>query len=363
MIKSVYLKQKNQLCDFRYFKQYDNHEMLIHFSDDRLGLKGAIAIHNTVLGPALGGTRLQVYASDQAAIKDVLNLSRAMSYKCALAGLPYGGGKAVIIMNPELDRQELLKSYASTVEKLGGLFKTGTDVGVTDSDVIMMAHHTQHMLGVSEADRSDMSTSKMAALGVYYSIKAASSYKYGSEDLKDMTIGIKGLGKLGSELAHLVHAEGARLMVADIDAQKCNQLHSELSGITIVPVEEIQSMEMNIYAPCALGNEFGFKNISPLKCQIIAGGANNQLVSEKAGNAIFEKNILYAPDYIANSGGLIYVSDELEAGGFNKKRVLKRIGMIKDTLLSVFERSEREGIPSYLIADSIARERIEKAGS
>ncbi len=344
--------------DFRQFKQFDNHEMVINFTDDTDGLSGAIAVHSTKLGSALGGTRIQTYGSDQDALKDVLNLSQAMSYKCALAGLPYGGGKAVINFRHDSDRRAVLQRYAEIVEKLGGLFRTGTDVGVTDDDVAFMAQSTKYMLGVSVADRGELSTSKMAALGVFYSCKAALQHVFGSDDFRGRTITIKGLGKLGGELARLAHNEGAVVIGADIDPKKTADIQKELPDVKIVSVDEIAQIKCDIYAPCALGNEFTSKNIGGLQTKIISGGANNQLVNERVGEALFKKGILYAPDYVVNAGGLIYVSDELEPGGFNKHRVLKRVADIQTTLTNIFERAATQNMPTHRISDQIAKERI-----
>jgi glutamate dehydrogenase/leucine dehydrogenase len=349
------------MTDFRHLPQFDNHEMLISVSDDTIGLKGAIGIHNTNLGPALGGTRFQVYASEEDAIRDALNLSRAMSYKCALAGLSYGGGKAVIITDESLSKPELLKRYAQLVDKLGGLFKTGTDVGLSDADVAYMAEYTGHMLGVKAAARGDMSTAKVAALGVFYSCKAALQHIYGSDSFEGRTLGIKGVGKLGGELARLASAEGARVFIADIDGKRCEELADSISGLEVVSVEEAPYLPVDIYAPCALGNEFTSENIAGLRCRIISGGANNQLSDSRVGDELYKNGILYCPDYIVNAGGLIYVSDELEEDGFSKERVEERTAGIRTTLTNIFERSKAENLPTHTVADKIARERIGQA--
>jgi glutamate dehydrogenase/leucine dehydrogenase len=308
----------------------------------------------------LGGTRMQTYDSEESALEDVLDLSKAMTYKCALAHLPYGGGKAVIIANNHQNRTQVLKSYASMVERLHGLFKTGTDVGVMDRDVVRMSKNTSHMLGVSEADRGDMNTSKMAALGVFYGIKAALIHTQGSSNLRNKRIGIKGLGKLGGELARLASKEGAIVIGADTDDKQVKRLIKQLPNISIVPSSEIHKQELDIYSPCALGDEFNTDSIRELKCKVIVGGANNQLADEAVGTELFERGILYAPDYIANAGGLIYVADELERDGFKKNRVKKRVATIHDTLLDIFERSKRKDIPTHMIANTIARERVKK---
>jgi glutamate dehydrogenase/leucine dehydrogenase len=314
-----------------------------------------------VLGPALGGTRLQVYRSENEALKDMLNLSKAMSYKCALAHLPYGGGKGVIYLakNQDYDREKLLAAYARSVDKLGGLFKTGTDVGITDIDVVHMAEYTSHMLGVKEADRGDLSTSSCAALGVFYAMKAALTQLDGNVEFKGKRIAIKGVGKLGGELARLVHEAGATIVVADVDHAAVEKLGKSLERAEIIDEKTIHTADIDIYAPCALGNEFEDGVIKSLNCRAVVGGANNQLPSLRSGKKLHDRGILYAPDYIANSGGLIYVADELEPGGFDRTRVLERIERIETTMLDVFRRSEKNNVPTSQIADTIALERIQ----
>lgn len=353
-------KQKTRVAqDIRTFGEFDDHEMLIMVTDAGTGLFGYIAIHDTSLGPALGGTRLQAYGTNEEALRDVLNLSKAMSYKCALANLPFGGGKGVIIRDGKRGvSEQTLNTYARRVENLGGLFKTGTDVGISDEHVRLMARNTSHMLGVVEADRGGMSTSSAAALGVYYAMKAALAYLYGSEDFNGRRVAIKGVGKLGAELARLLYEAGADLVVADVDKAACQKLVKKMPGIKIAMPDEIHAHAVDIYAPCALGNEFVGKTISGLKCRAVVGGANNMLPDCEAGEELFRAGILYAPDYIANAGGLIYVADELEPGGFDKNRVLRRVKDIQTTMASIFERSELARMSTSTVADKLARERI-----
>lgn len=358
MIRALKLRRKVSLGDFRQFKQFDNHEMVITFTDELSGLKGFVAIHSTKLGLALGGTRLQYYRSEADGLKDALSLSRAMSYKCALANLPYGGGKGVILLSKNYKRDDALKAYARMVENLKGLFKTGTDAGIDDKDVTYMGQHTRHMLGLTNADRGDLSTAKCAALGVSYAMKAALNELYKSDNLYGRRIAIKGIGKLGGELAKILHAAGANLLVADTNVAKSQQLARELPGINVLPTSEIHKQEVDIYSPCALGNEFQRKVIQELSCKIVAGGANNQLPNTKAGNQLHKRGIIYAPDYVANAGGLIYVADELESNGFDQARVLSRISEIQTTLADIFKRSSTQNLATYKIADTMANERI-----
>ncbi len=358
MLKAANKLKKRYARNFRAFKEFDNHEMVISITDDKSGLRGYIAVHNTSLGPALGGTRLQTYSSDEAALKDSLNLSKAMSYKCALSGLPWGGGKAVIIADEGTDKEAILKSYAKLVEKLGGLFKTGTDVGIFDNDVKKMAKYTAHMLGVSGGDRGDLSTSKMAALGVYYSIKASLTHVYGSDSVKDKVVGVKGVGKLGGELVKLLHDNGAQLIIADIDNEKAEKLAKKYQNVKVVHYTNIHKEHLDVFSPCALGGELRPSVVKELNAKIVAGGANNQLLDNRTGDELHKKGILFVPDYIANAGGLIYVADELEKDGFQKERVLRRVKGIQNTLDEILNASRKSNTPPYRIADEIALQRI-----
>ena len=348
---------------WRSYPEFDNHEFVMAVSEEESGLKAFIAIHNTNRGPALGGTRMKAYVSEASAVQDVLNLSRAMSYKCALANLPYGGGKAVIMGNNQLDRAQVLTAYARLVEKLRGLFKTGTDVGISDQDVMHMAAATSHMLGVVAGDRGDLNTSNVAALGVFHGIKAVVRQLNGSASLVGQTVAIKGIGKLGGELTRLVLEAGGKVVVSDVNPAACIAIEKLFPGLKIVDNKTIHQQEVDVYAPCALGNEFNVTTIPQLRCKAIVGGANNQLENTAAGDLLHKRNILYAPDYIANAGGLIYVADELEDTGFNKQRVLLRTAGIEETLGLIFEESKRQNLPSHIIADRLGLERMHEVVS
>jgi glutamate dehydrogenase/leucine dehydrogenase len=345
----------------RNHREFDNHEFVIALTDKPTNLKAFIAIHDRNLGFAHGGTRMKVYDDEDQALSDVLDLSKAMSYKSALAGLPYGGGKGVIMLPVDVTEQQraaILTAYAQKIETLQGLFHTGSDVGVTDEDTKLMAKSCQYILGVSDVALQSYTTGKMAALGVYYAIKAAAVFKYGSDDLKGKTVSVKGLGKLGGELVELLHKDGAILYVADLDAAKAQAIHDKYPVVTPVDTYELHKQKVDIYAPCALGHDLTSGLISELSCDIVCGGANNQLESKEAADELVVKNILYIPDYVANAGGLIFVSDELEFDGFHIERVMQRTIGIGDTLQTIFERSMQENVPVYQIADTIARERI-----
>ncbi len=341
-------------------KEFDGHEMVVLINDKATGLQGIVSLHSTALGPALGGTRMLPYPSNKAALRDVLNLSSAMSFKCALAGLPFGGGKAVIIDSPDslISKKEKLVAYARMIEKLGGIFKTGTDVGITDKDVAHMARHSKHMLGVSKADRGELTTSKLAALGVYYAIEVSLETVFGSESVKGRKVAVKGLGKLGGELVRLLYENGAILFVSDIDESKCRKIKKLYPGVQVVGNKIITTLPVDVFAPCALGKELTSVSIKKIRSKIVAGGANNQLASDRVGDQLFDLGILYAPDYIANAGGLIYVADELENDGFQQKRVLERTANIKLTLREIFNQSQKTGIPTHKIANAIAIQRM-----
>lgn len=358
---SQIIKGSSSIDFIRSLKEFDNHEIVTVLSDKKSGLHAYVAIHSSRLGMAHGGTRMKIYKDETAALKDVLNLSKAMSYKSALASLRYGGAKGVIVLkNNKFDRDEVLAAYARKIEQLNGLFHTGTDVGLDDADIVKMSEHTQFMLGVSGTNLHDLSTSKAAALGVYKSIKTAAKFKYNTSDLASKLIAIKGLGKLGGELAELLYKDNALLIVADTDAQKIDKFVKNKPNVKVVSPDEIRSQKVHIYAPCALGDEFNKSNVGELNCEVIAGGANNQLADLETGDKLFKLGILYAPDYVVNAGGLIFVSDELEPGGPKYARIIERLNSIEATLLMIFMRAAKENLPTHRIADIIAQERINK---
>lgn len=344
-------------------RESGEHEFLMSLHDQESGLRAYVAIHNTNRGPALGGTRMVAYESDGAAIEDVLNLSRAMSYKNALANLPYGGGKGVILLDQQSDRRATLKAYSRLIDKLGGLIRTGTDVGISDSDVVLMGEESKYMLGLTDADRGDLTTGKTAALGVYCAMKASLRRLNGNNDFNGIKVAIKGAGKLGEELTRLITNSGGQVFISDINPERCNEVQQKYHNVNVVHNDEVHKQHVDIYSPNALGNEFTVSNINQLNCRAIVGGANNQLADEETGNLIFQRGILYAPDYIVNAGGLIYVADELEPGGFNKHRVVERVEAIEGTLMDIFERAAQENIPNNQMADIVARSRIAKVHS
>ncbi|MEK7616334.1 MAG: Glu/Leu/Phe/Val dehydrogenase dimerization domain-containing protein [Patescibacteria group bacterium] len=343
------------MADFDIAKlpEFDRHEMVSCFQDQKTGLKGYIAIHNTNIGPATGGTRMYEYASDVDALRDVLLLSKAMTYKCALAGVKFGGGKAVIICNPKNKTKELLRTFGKKVNYFGGMFTTGTDAGISDQDATLMASSSKYILG-QENGIKKAHTSDMAALGVYYGIKTCFEELYGSPDPAGKTIAIKGLGKLGGELARLLLQDDANIIGAETDKDVVMAIKNKFPKITFVSHEDIHKQVCDLYSPCALGNDLTPKVIRELRTKAIAGGANNQLATSEIGYKLHEMGILYAPDYVANAGGLINIVDELEKNGYQRKRVQTRIKKISKTLRTIFALAKQKSISTHLIADQMA---------
>jgi len=335
---------------------FKNHEHVYQISDESSGLEGYIAIHNTNLGPATGGTRWWHYGNEQVALHDALDLSRAMTYKCALAGVPFGGGKAVICSSRSLPRGPILKAYGRIINELGGAFTTGTDVGTSEKDTMVMATESSYILGQPVVGMEKFSTSDMAALGVYTCLKAAYFELTGRKDLQGSSVAIKGIGKLGGYLAELLLRDGVLVVAAETDSERRRVFESRYPEVRFVDQSEIHKQPVDIYAPCALGGEFNLVNVHELEAKIIVGGANNQLSSPDVGDALHERGITYLPDYVVNAGGLINIVDELEAGGYQPKRVQERIQRMADVLLKIIGLSQKEKLPTYQIADHLAEE-------
>jgi len=281
--------------------EFDNHELVASIDDKSVGLRGFIAIHNTNLGPATGGTRYLYYASEQEAVCDVLRLSRAMTYKCALAGVPYGGGKAVIMGRDHAFKDKrFIKAYARKINLLRGTFYTGEDVGVDQDDANQLAKYSPYIVG---RKRLGGDPGPWAARGVFNALSAALKEVFGSEDLQNRTIAIRGLGKVGFGVAELVYARGGRIIAADIKESAVKFATQKLKNIKIVPSAEIHKQKVDVYSPNTLGGEINEKTINEFRCSIICGGANNQLKSDYNGAVLQRLGILYVPDYVANSGG------------------------------------------------------------
>lgn len=342
---------------FDYLEKYD-YEQLVLCHDKASGLKAIIAIHDTTLGPALGGTRMWTYDTEQEAIIDALRLARGMTYKAAAASLNLGGGKTVIIGNPRTDKsEELFRAFGRYIQGLNGRYITAEDVGTTVADMDMIHMETDYVTGVSPAYGSGGNPSPVTAFGVYRGMKAAAKEAWGSDSLEGKVVAVQGVGNVSYNLCRHLHEEGVKLIVTDIHPDNVERAVRDF-GAKEVGVNEIFGVECDIFSPNALGATINDQTIPQLRCRVIAGAANNQLKEERHGEIIHEMGIVYAPDYVINAGGLINVADELQ--GYNRERALKKVEGIYDSILKVFEIAKRDGIPSFRAADRMAEERIEK---
>jgi leucine dehydrogenase len=334
------------------------HEQLIFCSRPEVGLKAIIAIHDTTLGPALGGTRMWRYSSESEAVKDVLRLSRGMTYKAAISGLNLGGGKAVIIGDSRTGKSEaLFRAFGRYIDGLGGRYITAEDVGMTEQDMEWIFSETKYVTGIPKALGGSGNPSPVTAYGVYMGIKAAAKKAYGSDSLEGLRIGIQGAGSVASGLASYLHKEGAVLFISDLFKEKANKV-AKSTGASVLDPNEIYTLNLNIFSPCALGGVVNDDTIDHLQCDIIAGGANNILEDEQRhGELIKEMGILYAPDYVINAGGIINISSELE--GYNEEMALKKTSRIYDTTLEIFEYAEEHDIPTYRASNILAEKRIQ----
>ena len=342
---------------FHYLEKYD-YEQLVFCQDKQSGLKAIIAIHDTTLGPALGGTRMWTYASEEAAIEDALRLARGMTYKNAAAGLNLGGGKTVIIGDPRKDKSEaLFRAFGRYIQGLNGRYITAEDVGTTVADMDLIHEETDFVTGISPAFGSSGNPSPVTAFGVYRGMKAAAKEAFGTDSLEGRVVAVQGVGNVAYTLCEYLHKEGAQLIVTDINKEAVNRA-VETFGARAVDPAEIYGVECDIYAPCALGATINDETIPQLKAKVIAGSANNQLKDARHGDMIHEMGIVYAPDYVINAGGVINVADELY--GYNQERAMKKVEQLYTTIEKVIEISKRDGIPTYVAADRMAEERIER---
>jgi leucine dehydrogenase len=334
------------------------HEQVSLWSEPDIGYRGIVAIHNTTLGPALGGTRMWAYENDLEALVDVLRLSRGMTYKAAVAGLNLGGGKSVIVGDPNVkDRADIFRAHGRHVQSMCGRYITAEDVGTSPSDMEFVREHTEYVVGL--AGRSG-DPSPVTALGVYRGMQACAKTRWGSDSLSGKTVTVQGVGHVGYYLCKHMHDEGAKLVVSDIEDDKVQRVVDEF-GATAVSADEIYSAEADIFAPCALGAVVNDETLPVLKVEIVAGAANNVLDEERHGDALHERGVLYAPDYAINAGGLINVNAEVE--GWSLERSHKKAGEIYDTILKVVQIAQDEGIPTYRAADRLAEERIVEAAA
>ncbi len=341
---------------------FADHEQVVFVSDDKSGLKAIIAVHNSNLGPALGGCRMWPYATEEEAVRDVLRLSRGMTYKSAMANLKLGGGKSVIIGNPRTHKTpELLAAFARALEQLNGRYIAAEDSGTSVADMKYMTQFTRHVAGIhdkpSDAGTRSGDPSPATAYGTFIGIKAAVKERLGRDSLEGLRVAVQGVGNVGFDLARQLKEAGAQLWVTDIHREALVQAGREL-GATVVAPDEIFGLDVDVFAPCALGAILNDSTIPQLKAKIVAGAANNQLAEARHGLELMKRGILYAPDYVINAGGIIDVYHERI--GFDRSALLKHIEGIHDNLMEVFERARKEERPTGEVADAIAEERFKR---
>lgn len=340
-----------------YIKEH-GHEQLVFLQDETTGLRAIVGIHDTTLGPALGGARMFPYEREEDAILDVLRLSEGMSYKSAMAGLPLGGGKCVIIGNPRTDKTpELFHALGRAINKLGGRYITAEDVGTMISDIVEVRETSTFVAGLPRELGGGGDPSPWTALGVVRGIEACATAVWGSSSLAGKRVAIQGLGKVGYALAELLVRRGAELIVCDMNEKVLLKAQAEL-GATVVDLEDIYSVEADIFAPCAMGAVLNSDTIPQLQVVIVAGSANNQLAEPCHGEMLRKRGIVYAPDYVINSGGVINVATELEATGYNETVARRRVMAVYDNVMAVIQRAQAEGIATNIAADREAKQRI-----
>lgn len=335
-----------------------NHEELLFCNDNETGLKAIIAVHNTVLGPALGGTRVWAYDNEMEALNDVLRLSRGMTYKNSLAGLNLGGGKAVIIGDSRVIKSEaLMRRFGKFVNSLGGNYITAEDVGINPQDMVYVSYETNHVVGLPGKSGDP---SPVTAQGVYMGMKAAAKEQFGSDSLAGKKIAVQGVGHVGEYLVKSLVKEGADVIVTDIYEPTLKRVAQEY-GVKVVGLDEIYDVDMDIYAPCALGATVNDATLSRLKCSIIAGAANNQLQNESIhGQMVMDKGIIYTPDFALNAGGVINCYSEF--AGLSADWALNKANEIYSTITEIVKRSKTQNVPTYQIANQMAEERISSVG-
>ena len=336
---------------------FNDHEQVVFCNDKDTGLRAIIGIHNTVLGPALGGTRMWNYASEWEALNDVLRLSRGMTYKSAITGLNLGGGKAVLIGDAKTQKTpELMRKFGEFVHSLSGKYITAEDVGMETSDMDIVREVTPFVTGISESKGGAGNPSPITAYGVFMGMKAAAKHKYGSDDLDGKKILVQGIGHVGESLVEHLSNEGAIVYIADINPAKLEEVSKKYSAK--IYTEDVYAADVDIYAPCALGATINDETILRMKAGIIAGAANNQLADENIhGKLLQEKGILYAPDFLINAGGIINVYAELE--GYDKAEIMRKTENIYNTTLEILKTADARNIPTHFAALQIAQQRID----
>ncbi len=341
---------------FESMSKYD-HEQVIFGCDKVSGLKAIIAIHNTTLGPALGGTRMWPYKTEEEALVDVLRLSRGMTYKNAAMGLNLGGGKAVIIGDSRKDKsEEMFRAFGKMVDSLGGRYITAEDVGTNTDDMETIRIQTPYVCGL---EGTSGNPSPLTALGVFRAMAASIKTALGADGFKGLTVAVQGVGAVGFNLVQRLIEAGAKVYVTDIYPDKVKK--AVLEGAQEVASDEIYDVECDVFAPCALGAVINDGTVPRLRCKIVCGSANNQLHEPKHGKALAERGILYAPDFIANGGGVTNVADELHPGGYNSSRAVAKINKIYDIQMKIFEIAKEKGVETSEAADLYAEERLHRA--
>ncbi|RDV13790.1 Glu/Leu/Phe/Val dehydrogenase [Pontibacter diazotrophicus] len=360
MVELKEVKRKKDKSVFDLVSEH-NHEKVVFCHDKDTGLKAIIGVHNTVLGPALGGTRMWSYASEAEALDDVLRLSRAMTYKAAISGLNLGGGKAVIIGDAKKDKNEaLLRRFGRFIKNLNGSFITAEDVGMTTKDMEYIRMETEHVCGLPESRGGGGDPSPVSAYGTYMGMKAAAKKAFGSDSLEGKRIAVQGVGHVGAYLVELLTKENVEIFVTDIYEDRLREVAKKF-GAKVVGMDELYDLDVDIYAPCGLGGTINDITIDRLKCKVIAGCANNQLRDEQVhGPALVKKGIVYAPDFLINAGGLINVYSELV--GYNRDNAYAQTERIYGYTLDIFALAEKEGLHNQQAAMRLAEKRIESIG-
>ena len=341
--------------------EHTGHEQIVYCHNKDAGLKAIIAIHSTVLGPALGGTRMWNYATEEEALNDVLRLSRGMTYKNAVAGLNLGGGKAVIIGDASKDKSEaLFRAFGQFVESLGGRYITAEDVGIDVNDMEYVYRETEYVTGVHQVHGGSGDPSPFTAYGTLQGLMATLNKKYGDEEVGKYSYAVQGLGHVGMEFVKLLKERGAKIFVTDINQKLIDRAVDEF-GAEAVGLDDIYDVPADVYSPCALGGTINENTLPRLKAKVICGAANNQLANNAIGDEVAKRGILYAPDYAVNAGGVMNVALELD--GYNRERAMRMMRTIYHNLGRIYEIADRDGIPTYQAADRLAEERIEQIGS
>lgn len=335
-------------------------EQVIFNYDEATGLKCIISIHDTTVGPALGGCRMWDYETEEEALIDSIRLGEGMTKKCSVARTNFGGGKSVIIGDPKTDKSEtLFRAFGIFVQTLNGRYYTGTDVGTTGEDFVFASQESDYLVGLPEEYGGSGNTAIPTAYGVFEGIKATVKAAYDKDSVEGLTIAVQGAGKVGSmTIEHLI-GEGANIIVTDVVEESLNTLKEEFPQITIVKPDEIYEQECDVFVPCALGAIINDETIPKFKCKAIAGSANNQLAEARHGIALHEKGILWAPDFVINSGGLIQVADELEMGSSNHDRLMAKVSTIYDILADIYVKSKEDNITTMEAADTLSQDRID----